>query len=140
MIIFSPFSLTATSLKNFGGTCHNYLPKVPSVRYDAIRFLPPTRVSKSPHQDNTGSCLKNLSTMSGVDGANQPPLGLLTDRHDLSPTKVQEMPPKGVPKVPPVPHQDKLYTKIRLKFIRQLMRHSKQSIATQVFDQSLDSL
>jgi ribosomal protein S7 len=58
--------------------------------------------------------------MSALEGT------LLPDRHDL--------PPKEVP------HQDKLYTKIRLKFIRQLMRHSKQSIATQVFDQSLDFL
>eukprot|EP01047_Picozoa_sp_COSAG01_P000444 COSAG01_NODE_8_length_44037_cov_102.614593_18_plen_125_part_00 len=124
MIIFFPFSLTATPLKNFGGT------------YDAIRYLPPTRVPKAPHPVDTVSTLKNISTMSALEGgADGTSLGttttssLTTDRHHLSPKEV-----------PTVPHQDKLYTKIRLKFIRQLIRHSKQSIATQVFDQSLDFL
>ena len=56
MIIFFSFSLTATPLKNFGGT------------YDAIRYLPPTRVPKTPHPVDTVSALKNISTMSALEG------------------------------------------------------------------------
>ena len=64
MIIFFPFSLTATPLKNFGGT------------YDAIRYLPVTRVPKAPHQADTVSALKNLSTMSAFkESANGTLLG-----------------------------------------------------------------
>lgn len=124
MIIFFPFSLTATPLKNFGGT------------YDAIRYLPVTRVPKAPHQADTVSTLKNLSTMSAFEESADGTLLGTTTTSSLT-THPHDLPPK---EVSTVPHQHNLYTKIRLKFIRQLIRHSKQSIATQVFDQSLDFL
>jgi len=126
MIIFFPFSLTATPLKNFGGT------------YDAIRYLPVTRVPKAPHQADTVSTLKNLSTMSAFEESADGTLLGTTTTSSLT-THPHDLPPKEVERAT-VPHQDNLYTKIRLKFIRQLIRHSKQSIATQVFDQSLDFL
>ena len=123
MIILFTFSLTATPLKNFGGT------------YDAIRYLPVTRIPKAPHQADTVSALKNLSTMSAFEESAKGTLLGTTTTSSLT-THPHDLPPKEVERA----YQDNLYTKIRLKFIRQLMRHSKQSIATQVFDQSLDFL